>query len=724
MKKIILLTLASLLSIWAAVAGPIDSERASLIATRLFEQMEKPSPLKKNITSKGEIRLTHTVMMDADIQAAGFGSMGESLTPCFYVFNRGDNAGFALVAGDDLVPEILAYSDRGQIDMEQLPDNLAFFLRLYQHEIQTIIASGIDVSTFSSFEYPDLPEAVLPLMETGPWEGKAIRWNQLAPYNMQLPEGAIYTGCVATAVAQLMRYYTWPEKGQGKNEYTDYYGNEYSVELGQTYDWENMPGTVDEKNAPKEQRLALSALMRDVGLSINTSYSNRGSYAYTPPVIRALRNNFFYKKSIKMLDRHTTTAYEWQKIVRTELSKKRPLYYAGADRTSGHAFICDGYKADGTYHFNWGWSGLSNGYFRLTLLAPLQLGAGAGNGTFTILQEIIVGLEPDKDGADDKFGDCDFRLNDMHKVRDAGQKIEGEARITCINEFKPNFLFGVRITDSEGKSTDLQAYEKELTVNYKYSISIPYKFDTELLKPGTNKVTFITKRTDVPGADWIPLLSYADIPHPYYYIDKADKLNIRVVGARQFDVKIEKVESDLRSYGPSTIDVFFTNSGIDEQRELLFLKLTPKGENQALKPFSFRGQLAEIAPNGASSVLHLEVKELEVLAGTYTLLGRFDREYDWQELGEVEVRNYWDEYISNPKSREQMLAYPNPTTGQVILRNPGVDMVDYALYTMDGCLLRRGLLQTTEQIVDFSELPVAVYLLRIGQEQTKLVKKD
>ena len=723
MKRITFVLLLSLASVWSLFAGPIHPDQAARIASHLFERIGSSST--KKAFPLADVRLDRTVYLDADIQPRGFGHTGQSSRPCFYVFNRGEKAGFAIIAADDLLPEIIAYSDTGEVDMDQLPPNLAFFLRIYKEEIRTVLASSRNVSGYTSYNFPDLPQSVAPLMESGKWKTDHILWDQLSPFNKKLPTGAKYTGCVATATAQIMRYHSWPEKGTGSNSYYD--GGlkvNHSITLGEKYDWDNMPGKL-EGALSETQKDALATLMRDVSLSINTYFYRDVSIAYSSPVVRALRNNFGYKKSLRMVDRLSTTAYEWQKMIRTELSKNRPVYYAGADETVGHAFVCDGYKEDGTYHFNWGWSGDSNGFYRLTLLAPTSLGSGAGNGSYTITQEIIIGIEPEDGTVSSQLAECDFRLYQSHFPQVYNTQIGGSATLFCINEVDPVIFFGVRVTNPDGRVTEVKASDYTYQFPLNYYKTIQYRFDRSLLKAGRNKVEFITRRSNAADPKWNPVLSYAGVQHPWYYVVvEGDKAEIEMVEKDLHSVSIEKVDARLLSYKQSEIDIHYLNKGIDERRERLYLKLKPKRQGEGLRDVSIEPIFVEIAPNSQKTVIHVDIPDLKALPGEYLLEGQFSSDDEWTTYATVFVQNGWAEAMTAPGRTDLQLCYPNPTTDYVALLNPTPEHpVDYAIYAMNGRLWLRGEIQGEQTNVDLSALPAGTYLVRVGARATQVVRR-
>lgn len=314
--------------------------------------------------------------------------------PLFYVFNR--DAGFVIVSADDRAPEILGYSDAGPFDVDSLPDNFRYLLNSYAAELESLAAA---------------PEAIaLPAKAVGrstQATGKSVApllgsilWNQGDPYNRQCPVmsdgGRSVVGCVATAMAQIMGYHQWPEKGTGTipGYTTQSQGlviDEENIE-NTYYDWDHIT-PVYTSESTDEERNAVATLMYHCGISVGMDYGYE-SGAFSQDVPEALTTYFGYNRNMKLLNRLYYTKAEWDSIIRHELDEKRPVYYSGASAQGGHAFVCDGYDTNGLFHINWGWSGLSNGYFMLSNLTPAAQGTGGSNGGFNWSQAIITGIQP------------------------------------------------------------------------------------------------------------------------------------------------------------------------------------------------------------------------------------------------------------------------------------------------------------------------------------------
>lgn len=314
--------------------------------------------------------------------------------PLFYVFNR--DAGFVIVSADDRAPEILGYSDAGPFDVDSLPDNFRYLLNSYAAELESLAAA---------------PEAIaLPAKAVGrstQATGKSVApllgsilWDQGDPYNRQCPVmsdgGKSVVGCVATAMAQIMGYHQWPEKGTGTipGYTTRSQGlviDEENIE-NTYYDWDHIT-PVYTSESTDEERNAVATLMYHCGISVGMDYGYE-SGAFSQDVPEALTTYFGYNRNMKLLNRLYYTKAEWNSIIRHELDEKRPVYYSGASAQGGHAFVCDGYDTNGLFHINWGWSGLSNGYFMLSNLTPAAQGTGGSNGGFNWSQAIITGIQP------------------------------------------------------------------------------------------------------------------------------------------------------------------------------------------------------------------------------------------------------------------------------------------------------------------------------------------
>lgn len=318
----------------------------------------------------------------------------------FYVFNYGEN-GFVIVSGDDNTLPVLAYSDESNFDPNNIPQNTKKWLEEYKNQIRYIIHNQIGATTEIQKEWDELisgkaqnvfiPKSVSPLIQT--------KWDQSPYYNALCPSGTV-TGCVATAMAQVMKYWNYPAKGTGFHSYNHpNYGTLSSNFGSTTYQWSSMPNVVSSSNN------AVATLMYQVGVSVDMNYgpaSTGGSGAFVisaqTPVQHcseyALKTYFGYKSSLKGVERANYNQTQWLSLLKTELNAGRPIIYAGFGTGGGHCFVADGYDNNDYIHFNWGWGGYYDGYFQINALNPGGVGTGGGSGGFNTGHQAVIGIEP------------------------------------------------------------------------------------------------------------------------------------------------------------------------------------------------------------------------------------------------------------------------------------------------------------------------------------------
>ena len=346
-----------------ASAKQIGPERALEIA-RQFSTTD--TKLKSMSASPAQMKVVYTAKPEgspADSDDNGL----------LYVVSSGDNAGYVMVAGDDVVSNpVLGYSTGGVFDYGTAPDNLKWWIGEYARMIEYAAEHGMAVAAAPKFD-----TSLDPLIKT--------HWNQDYPYNNLCPwlseDMQGYTGCVATAMAQVMKYHEWPERGTGSHTYTDpNCGQTLSANFGETtYRWDLMPNDYD-GSWTDEQIEAVATLMAHCGVAVDMQYMPDGSGAYSGDVPGALVNYFGYAKDIIRRDRDYYTQSEWIEMMKAELDAARPVYYHGQSTGGGHAFVIDGYNTDGYFHVNWGWGSQSDDYYQLATLDPYS-GQGIGGTT-------------------------------------------------------------------------------------------------------------------------------------------------------------------------------------------------------------------------------------------------------------------------------------------------------------------------------------------------------
>ena len=306
-------------------------------------------------------------------------------TDAYYAFNRGTSGGYVIVAADDRAAnEVLGFADSGTFSADSMPGAMRWWLDEYGRQMPQ--------------GKPRL-KRVLPVYDAIEPMVTA-RWDQGDPYNALCPAvggETSLTGCAATAVAQIMYYHKWPERGTGSHSYSwnnGYYDETLSVDFSQSaYGWESMTDTYDESSS-LASRNAVAKLMYDLGVSCEMQYSPVSSSATPYAISKALVDYFGYSKGTAMLRRQYYGVEEWEKLIYDELAAGRPVFYSGqTGSNAGHGFVCDGYR-DGYFHINWGWSGMSDGYFLLHGLGPEAQGAGGSNAGYNFDQTATVGICP------------------------------------------------------------------------------------------------------------------------------------------------------------------------------------------------------------------------------------------------------------------------------------------------------------------------------------------
>lgn len=345
----------------SASAAPVDTTVAKQAAVAFCQR-------NRYFSADPQLVYTHTM----DGQQNGL--------PTLYVYNL-DN-GFVIISADDAAEPVVGYSDEGRFNPDQIPCNMRSFLNGYAREIGVLREH--DAPSKWQYAFVSQPKDTLTGVIVGPllttrWSQDTL-YNDMCPADTAGPNGHTYTGCVATAMAQVIRYWEYPTVGNGEYGYEHNYegvlegcgnyGYLYANFGNTTYDYAHMPDVLDESSTAEEVA-AVATLMFHCGVSVNMMYGVQGSGAIGIMSAKALRNYFRYPSNVKAVARDNYTYQEWHELINHELDEQAPVFYGGNDADEGgHAFVCDGYSDDNYYHINWGWEGRCNGYYKLELLNP------------------------------------------------------------------------------------------------------------------------------------------------------------------------------------------------------------------------------------------------------------------------------------------------------------------------------------------------------------------
>lgn len=463
MRNILLSITLALAVVSSALAGPRSLKQAKHIA-------------RQQASALG-IALTESNITSARVKgqtAAGNAS--------YYVFTNNDDNGFVIISGDDEMPDLVGYSTDGTFDADEIPANLQDYLNAYDATVKAVQRGDKEalsiVAEAKALRASKTSKTVAPLLEK-----EGINYDQLAPYNLMCPQYVdkkgkkqyCATGCAATAMAQILRYYKYPSATLV--DIPAYTTTTLGIKMpaipkGTKFDWDNMLGTYRHVTYTDEQALAVANLMLCCGCIMRMDYYAESGADPTPDNFIA----FGYDPDlIQMVPRYAFTLEQWTDLIDTELAAGRPVYYMGYSQTTGHGFICDGSDDNGLYHINWGWNGRKNNYFDISILNPDKGGTGSGSDTEGYSRDcsMIIGITPDN-GVEDKSlasfpaitfsyyrpdkNEADVPANNWTKFREsASDTFEGQISGSIIyngNDFYTG-MFGFGIKNSDGTFTIL-----------------------------------------------------------------------------------------------------------------------------------------------------------------------------------------------------------------------------------------------------------------------------
>jgi Peptidase C10 family/Secretion system C-terminal sorting domain/Spi protease inhibitor len=357
------------------------------------------------VTSEADLSLVYT----------GTGTYNGAKYTSLYVLAVNGGKGWIMLSADDLAKPVLAWSSTSSFDVKNMAPATLAWIHNYENQVARAIRYGTPAKPTIPAEWQELltapkhaaakTTAVAPLCATT-WN-QSPYYNDLCPYDIPAAHNTI-TGCVATAMAQVMKYWNWPKVGCGMHSYNDPGYGTLTANFGTTaYDWAAMPNSLSGPNT------AVATLMSHAGISVDMYYGPGGSNAMvnsyqnfiTPCSEFALKANFHYKKTLHSLYRtgevpgfspgvgpDSVTETVWVADLKADLDAGHPIIYCGfASIVVGHCWVLDGYTVGDMFHFNWGWGGSSDGYYTVDNLAPPAMGGAI----FDLNQTVILGIVPD-----------------------------------------------------------------------------------------------------------------------------------------------------------------------------------------------------------------------------------------------------------------------------------------------------------------------------------------
>jgi len=431
------------------------------------------------------------------------------------------NGGFVIVAGDDRVTPILASSLTNTLNADHFPPGFLAWMEHYNRQIQYVIDQDLeqDASIASQWESVASGDTASSMLEThavysllsSNWD-QGTYYNDLCPYDSN--EGAsTLTGCVATAMAQIMKYWGYPNSGLGSSRY---HHNNYGVltaDYGSTqYQWSQMPDQLTSSSS-NTQVEAVSTLMYHCGVSVQMDYGVDGSgISDITKVVDSLKGYFGYGSTVSLVKRLATTDSIWLSSLRNELDSNRPVFYVGYDPNGegGHAWVCDGYDNDNRFHMNWGWSGYADGYFALSSLVP------SADFNFNDYQMAVIGIAPQQNTNKSEVLKLyrSISIDPNPANQGAAFTVQCDLMNTSNSSFSGTLAAGVFTSGNQLIMTVSTLSESDLPAGYHYSDPLTFsRTDTGNLQPGDYYISIIyqpsgsdqwIKASDEDYSNWIP----------------------------------------------------------------------------------------------------------------------------------------------------------------------------------------------------------------------------
>ena len=555
-----------LMLVWAsAYAAPIGQVQARREASRFL--LQRGRTLQEG-TPFAAPRTTHHAPRSPLPE-------GEAIPIAYYVFHASDNKGYVIVSGDDCPEPIIGYVEQGRFDEANLPEGLQWLLQTYEESLSRQEAPA------TIRRNTPARHTVEPLMTT--------LWNQGNPYNILCPryiredgtEGDhSATGCVATAIAQVMGYYRYPAETQ---RYIPSYTVEYDTNNGKVtkrvdgipahskIDWDNI---LDEYHGGEtaQQDTAIAQLMHWVGVGCKMGYGPSSGAGFAEGV-KALINYFGFDDGTHIESRGNFTIEDWSNLLYTEIASGHPIAFAGTNTGGAHAFVLDGYDISGLFHLNWGWGGLDNGYFRIDVLAPDNnsgIGASQTPDGYNMGQEAIIGLRlPD----DVKEPATQYKLtvNDW-EIRNGDRFFGNYINWSGVNA---QWDMGIAYLNDEGSLVQIGSKQSYQLSNGFY---LGLEFQVRGLEPGTYHVVPVSKRSS--AKEWQTHVNPA-ITYILATVDEQGNVSLEKRPIEDITLTSLNFPGNHKVGDSQTVQAVFHNNGDEYHREIhLFASPTDdKGEH-------------------------------------------------------------------------------------------------------------------------------------------------
>ena len=556
MKRFLNIIIAFLLTAVSMNAQHVNEEQALLKAQEFLNKKVSTQKSGKNRAPRKLRSLAKASQSDA-----------------YYIFNAESNGGFVIVSGDDRTEEILGYSTEGNINPTDMPENMKGLLQSYEEQIKAIPedykAVPSKVSTHTAVE---------PMITS--------RWGQDAPYNSEcptaIPDGKTepqhcVTGCMATALAQIMYYHKWPQTSTSAIPAYNY-GGGYCDELPPTtFDWEHMKDVYVSTSSGVSAN-AVAHLMRYCGQALKMSYGLDESGTIMQE-FRSIYKYLGYSDKARLINLFSFSIEEWDEMIYHEIQSRRPVLYAGSLGVNfSHAVVCDGYDGNGFYHFNFGWNGYTNYYGRL-LAGPKIISTNGSSYSFHYMNgdkfwinpQAVIGIQKDDDHAEDIFTE---NVLSKFEIDDNGNKM-----IICSNLSNSDLLIDAGfycINMNDLSTTPVRVSVQNRSLPYSYAVNLFVQFSDMDFTEGV-KYRIVPVWKESSESDW----HMADNKYTAFLELDNGNLIITPLKSVDYEVSIEMEGSLVDNTDNNNADnyycVTFMNHGADLIRTFYISALDSEG---------------------------------------------------------------------------------------------------------------------------------------------------
>lgn len=638
----------------------------------------------------------------------------------YYIFNDSDG-GFVIVSGDRRAIPVIAYSTESKFDTVDMPDNIKTWFSFYDEQLDTLMSMPVSVAALVADEWNTYENNITAKMQKGT---KAVSklcntyWDQGSPYNRYCPydnnaNKRTYTGCTATAMGQIMKYWNYPTSGTGSHTYTHAsYGALSANFANETYQWSSMPLW-----SPSTSDTTIAKLLYHCGVAVNMNYGPSGSGAQTissDTSARVAFSRYFKYQTVQGYFRSRYADSVWIAMLKTELDLSRPILYTGYSSTAGHAFVCDGYDANNYFHINWGWSGSSDGYYQISALNPPALGAGGSEGGFNTNQSALMHIVPNDTTIAPKTHEMKLYSNlyvfPTHPAEDGAMTVIVKIANFGNAAFAGSYKMDVLDNNQNYVGTVETKNNKSLNPNYYDSLTFQSN-GVEGMKAGINYVKVYYKPTGTStwlevGAGqggYVNLVSFT-VEEGTSDLELYSNINISpsvVTRTANFTTKVTVANFGTKTFeGLVRADIYDIDMNLEQTVNSKTITLP---WNRAMQ-VSFVSQKTDLEQ------------------GTYYMSFYYqDANGNWQPIDDGNYSNFYEFTIKADVAVEEneignSKIYPNPTTGKIVIDADFEGTAQVELVDLSGRILDRKSASNNNLEFDLSDKTKGMYIIRLTSD--------